>query len=304
MSKKKIVLIVSSVISVIAIGIGGFFVYRHFTNPIEEKEFNYQFTKENYPKVDCATAMYPLATEITKSLLNVDETEAKNIARCSKTNQAYKNLIEGEVDIVFLFGPSKEVLELAESNGVELEQVTIGRDAFVFINNKANPVDTLSQRQIKDIYSGKSTNWKQVGGNDSEILAYQRPITSGSQTLMRKFMADTPIKQAIENEIEQEMGGLITAVADYENSKSSIGYSVFYYANEMIANPDVKFIKVDGVEPTRETITANQYPITEDVYAVIRKDEPQDSPARKMIEYLLTAEGQDTVEKGGYVKIK
>ena len=248
--------------------------------------------------------MYPLATEITKALLNVDDAEAKNIARCSKTNKAYKNLIDGEVDIIFLSAPSQEVLDLAEEKGVEFEYTPIGRDAFVFINNKLNPVDTLSQTQIKDIYSGKTTNWKQVGGNDSEILAYQRPITSGSQTLMRKFMGDTPIKQAIEREVEAEMGGLIEAVADYNNSKSSIGYSVFYYANEMIANPDVKFIKVDGVEPTKETITSNQYPITKDVLAVIRKDEPQDSPARKMIEYLLTAEGQDTVEKGGYVKIK
>ena len=304
MSKKKIVVIVSSVIAIAALGVGGFFAYRHFNKPaVVEEEFNYQFTKENYPRVDCATAMKPLAAEITKSLLDVDDKEADNIIRCSKTNQAYKNLIEGKVDIVFLFGPSKEVLELAKSEGVELEQTTIGRDAFVFINNKENKVDTLSSNQLKDIYSGKITNWSKVGGANNEIAAYQRPITSGSQTLMRKFMGDTTIMEPINNEVAT-MEDLITAVAAYENSANSIGYSVFYYANEMIANPNVKFIKVDGVEPSRESISSNKYPITEDVFVVIRKDEPQDSPARKMIEYLLTVEGQDTVEKGGYVKIK
>jgi len=303
MSKKKVIVIASSVIAAVALGVGGFFAYRHFSKPVEE-EFNYQFTKENYPKVDCATAMYPLATEITKALLNVDDAEAKNIARCSKTNKAYKNLIDGEVDIIFLSAPSQEVLDLAKEKGVEFEYTPIGRDAFVFINNKNNKVDTLSQNQLRDIYSGKITNWSQVGGANSEIAAYQRPITSGSQTLMRKFMGDIELKEPVEREVYQEMGELIEAVADYENSANSIGYSVYYYANEMIANPDVKFIKVDGVEPTKESITSNQYPITKDVLAVIRKDEPQDSAARKMIEYLLTAEGQDTVEKGGYVKIK
>lgn len=304
MSKKKIIVIMSSVVAVIALGVGGFFAYRYFNKPVIEEKFDYQFTKENYPRVDCATAMYPLATEITKDLLDVDDAEAKNIARCSKTNKAYKNLIDKEVDIIFLSAPSQEVLDLAQEKGVEFEYIPIGRDAFVFINNKNNKVDTLSQTQLRDIYSGKFTNWSQVGGANNEIAAYQRPITSGSQTLMRKFMGDVKLKEPVENEVQPEMGDLITAVANYDNSENSIGYSVYYYANEMIANPDVKFIKVDGVEPTKETITSNQYPITKDVLAVIRKDEPQDSPARKMIEYLLTAEGQDTVEKGGYVKIK
>jgi len=302
MSKKKIVVIASSIVALVALGVGGVFAYRHFNKPVED--FSYQFTKENYPKVDCATAMYPLAAEITKALLDVDDAEAKNIVRCSKTNKAYRNLIDGEVDIIFLSAPSQEVLDLAEEKGVEFEYTPIGRDAFVFINNKSNKVDILSQAQLRDIYSGKITNWSQVGGANGEIAAYQRPITSGSQTLMRKFMGDVKLKEPVKKEIHQEMGGLIEAVANYENSANSIGYSVYYYANEMIANPDVKFIKVDGVEPTKETITSNQYPITKDVLAVIRKNEPQDSPARKMIEYLLTAEGQDTVEKGGYVKIK
>ncbi len=62
--------------------------------------------------------------------------------------------------------------------------------------NAKNPVDALSQQQIKDIYSGKITNWKQVGGSDEPIVAYQRNTDSGSQNYMIDFMGETPLMDA------------------------------------------------------------------------------------------------------------
>jgi phosphate transport system substrate-binding protein len=262
-------------------------------------------TRENYPKIDCATAMYPLALETTKAALKINNDEdAKKLVICSKTPEAYKNLINGNVDIILLFGPSEDEVQMARDKGFELEKKAIGRDAFVFVNNKANPVRTLTQEQIKQIYEGKITNWKQVGGGNSSIIAYQRPKNSGSQTLMEKFMGNRILAAPPMNQVPELMGQLIDVVADYNNAQNSIGYSVFYYASEMYKNSNISFLAVDGISPNRETIKNKTYPITEDVYAVIRSTEKRNSPARQLIQFLLTDEGQKAVEKGGYVSIK
>ncbi|WP_269689150.1 PstS family phosphate ABC transporter substrate-binding protein, partial [Klebsiella pneumoniae] len=60
--------------------------------------------------------------------------------------------------------------------------VPVVAEAFVFLTHASNPVDNLTMKQIQDIYTGKITNWNQVGGEDLEIIAYQRPVNSGSQT--------------------------------------------------------------------------------------------------------------------------
>ena len=79
--------------------------------------------------------------------------------------------------------------ELAEADA-KLEQKAIGRDALVFIVNEENPVQSLTQQQLRDIYAGRITSWKDVGGADAPIVAFQRGVDSGSQTLFKKLLID------------------------------------------------------------------------------------------------------------------
>ena len=101
----------------------------------------------------------------------------------------------------------------------------------------------------------------------------------------------------------QSMSGLIDAVSNGENSRYSIGYSIYLYAKEQYVKDSTKFLKINGIEATDENISNQTYPLTKIVYAVTRKDVPQDSNARKLIKWLLTEEGQKIVEAGGYVKL-
>ena len=80
------------------------------------------------------------------------------------------------------------VKEELEAANVQLEQKPIGVDALVFIVNEDNPVTDLTQQQLRDIYAGKITNWKDVGGQDLDIVAFQRRSDSGSQTLFQKLL--------------------------------------------------------------------------------------------------------------------
>ena len=91
----------------------------------------------------------------------------------TNTRGAYKAIVDKEADIVFCVSPSKEQLEYAKENNVELEFIPIGYEAFVFIVNKQNPIESLTQEEIRKIYSGEFTKWSSVGGDNTFIDALQ-----------------------------------------------------------------------------------------------------------------------------------
>jgi phosphate transport system substrate-binding protein len=263
------------------------------------------FTKETYPKVDGSTATIPLSESIAAELLSLTPEEAHSFIKHNTTHKAYVNLIEGRADIIFVTEPSEEELKLAKEKGMELEVVPVVKEAFVFLVNKQNPVDALTVKQIQDIYQGLSANWNEVGGPDKEIIAYQRPENSGSQTIMEnQVMKGLEMAAAPTSLKPGDMGELIEAIASYDNSDKAIGYSVYYYANSMYSRDTIKFVKVDGIEPNNKSISSGEYPFTSAYYAVLRKTEPADSGARKLLAWILGAEGQKLAEKAGYVPLK
>jgi len=214
-------------------------------------------------------------------------------------------LIDKKCDIIFVTSPSEDELALAKEKGVTLEVIPIVNEAFVFLNHKDNPVKGLTVEEIRKIYSGEITNWSQVGGENVDIVAYQRPVNSGSQTgFLELVMKDLKPMEAPTEKIIAGMGELVDAVATYKNAPDALGYSYYYYVNDMWTNDDVKLLEIDGVFPNNDTIRTGLYPIRTAYYAVIRGDEPEDSNVRKMVDWILSAEGQNTAEEAGYVKIK
>ncbi len=263
------------------------------------------FTKETYPKVDGATAMYPMSVEIAKAVIGLSEEEAEEFITHHTTANAYYNLIDGTCDLIFVSEPSDNILQRAKEAGVTFEMVGIGRDGFVFVINQANPVDSLTIEQIQKIYTGEITNWKEVGGEDIPIIAYQREQNSGSQNLMEKMvMKGLPMADAPEQYKITSMDGLIDSVASFENSRSALGYSIYLYAKDQYVKDSIKFLSINDVYPTDDTIADGSYPLSKIVYAVFRSDEPADSNVRKLVEWLRTPEGQLAVEAGGYVGMK
>lgn len=260
-------------------------------------------TKEEFPVLDGSTANIPLGEEIYTYLTGATIEEARKDLKFYKTSESYYRLQSGEADILIVYEPSQDVLdEIAD--GKDFLFKPIGRDALVFIANAENPVNSLTQQEIIDIYSGKTTNWSMVGGNDVEIYPFQRPESSGSQSLMEKLavhsdvIMDGPIVVRPE-----DMGDLIDYLATYTNDNNALGYSVYYYANFMYTKPDLKLLSVDGVEPNNKTIQKQQYPYVNDFYVVIRRDEPEGSKARLIYNWLTTNEGQEHVVSSGYVPV-
>ena len=263
------------------------------------------FLRENFPRIDGSTSLIPLEAGIRAAIFGKSFDEAQKDVVHSTTWGSFKNLLGGDADIIFSTPISAEQQKMADEAGVKLEQVPVVKEAFVFVVNAKNPVDALSQQQIKDIYSGKITNWKQVGGSDEPIIAYQRNTDSGSQNYMIDFMGETSLMEAPTELRPGSMSGLMDVIAPNDGSLGSIGYSVYAYAADMYGTGDnIKFIKVDGAAPTKETIISGEYPLSSYNYAIFRADEPEEGAVRRLAERMTSYDGQLAAAKAGYATVE
>lgn len=244
------------------------------------------------PILDGATALLPVYSSIAHAIYPEESvkfdgekyTDDSSI-RFTDTKYAYLGVIDGDVDIVICAAPSKSLKDYAEEKNVELVMVPIGLEAFVFLNHVDNPVTSLTIQQVKDIYLGKIISWHQVGGPVRFINPLTRPEASGSQSVMNSFMKTSEYKK---NPL-QVFG-------------SSIGFSFRFYVEDLVGNSKVKTIALNGIEPTKENIRNKTYPITVEFYAVYRKDN-ENLNIQKVIDFILSEEGQYIIEETGYVSI-
>ena len=259
--------------------------------------------ESDWPRLDGATAAFPVYSAMTELMYRgLNENTVYDYVQCNTTLEGYQRLISDEADIFFGAQPSVQQTELAQENGVELVMTPIAKEAFVFFVHQDNPVANLTLAQVQDIYTKKITNWKEVGGNDEPILAFQRPENSGSQTIMlAKVMNGIKMATPLKEEFAGTMGGIINEVAAYRNYSASIGYSFRFYATGMNHNENIRFIAVEGIEPTIENISDGTYPFTVNVYAVTKKEVSDNS--QKLIDWILSEQGQRLIEQCGYVPI-
>jgi phosphate transport system substrate-binding protein len=263
--------------------------------------------KKDFPVFDGATAMYPVYAAFAEALypdLSKDSFEYlydSEHVKCSNTPFAYSNIINGDADIIFVGAPSQKQAERAKEEGVELKLTPVGREAFVFFVHKDNPDENLTLSQVKDIYSGRAKNWKALGGKNQKIRAFQRPEGSGSQTALERLMAEDKIMKAPVENVPAGMGGMIKEVAGYKNYTNAVGFSFRFFLTGMAENEEVKLLKIDGVYPSKENIENGRYPLSSDFYAVTAGSKNPNTG--KILKWILSEEGQEIIEKAGYVKL-
>ena len=284
--------------------------------------------ESDMPVMDGAEACYPLYAALAKAVYkDIDQIELQWLEE--GTNEyfngkivSFTNTVTGfnrllipmddsldqekygrRVDLFFGARPSREQMQYAKDEGIELEITPIGKEAFIFFVEEDNPVESLTSQQVKDIYSGKITNWKEVGGKNQPIVAFQRPEGSGSQTMMIYFMGDTPLKEPKTYEKVSAMDGVIRQVAQYANEAGAMGYSFRYFLEELNQEQHVKMLKIDGVYPSIESIEEGTYPLTVDLCLVTRKNDPNPY-VQQMIDFILSEDGQEIIRKTGYGGIR
>lgn len=308
------------------------FVHVFFTScdkeELEYGDFNY-ITYEEWPHTDCSTSTGPVRDIVAYKLLGVsyeweksflsptyymivpdfpgagftyNDYLAKNL--CSGTHGAYMNLMEGKTDVIIASRDiSRNEKASADEIGVELETAPLAIDALVFIVSPKNPVKNLTSDQVRKIYTGEITNWKEVGGSDHAITPYVRDADSGSQEKM-ETMVMAGLKM-IDGLPETIGGAMLSPYYSIEEDEYGIGYTPFYYCTTMVRDLiKVDILSIDGVSPSNQTLRDGTYPFISSIYAAIRKSENHESMAYKLYQFLFTKKGADIVDESGYIAIK
>jgi phosphate transport system substrate-binding protein len=293
-----------------------------------DRKPHYEFRFGDYPMLDGSTVAVPMAIEFARQHLGLSERDLQAFIQFSATDSSYLNLIrktlgrpsrtslndkfegyyalpenERAVDLILATYPSEEEMSIADYHGETLKLEKVCLDAFVFIVNKDNPVDSLTLDQVRDIYSGKVINWADVGGEDTHIKPYQREENSGSQTGMEQLVMKGERMMQPEL-ITDTMLMLINTVAEYDNGPISIGYSYKYYVDRIYSHQNIKILKIDGIEANQETMASETYPLTVGYYGVVRESDGPDSVGHKFLKWILSDEGQECVEQAGYVPLR
>ena len=255
------------------------------------------------PVLDGAAALLPVYASVIQTLYPAGSVTyeggvfsdanfyGENFAPDSKmqyknTVRGYRAIVDGETDILFCAAPSAEQRQYAEDQGVELIYVPVGLEAFVFFVNRENPVDSLTVEEVRRIYGGQIVNWAEVGGPRRIINPVTRLEGSGSQSMMEHFMGGRPIAP---KSLLALTGG-------------SIGFSFRFYLADLVQNDGVKMLALNGVYPSRENIRNGTYPVVAQFYAIYRADN-QNENVRRLIDWLLSDEGQSLIEACGYVAL-
>ena len=249
------------------------------------------------PHLDGATALLPVYAAAAQAIY--DPFDAVRV-ECNKTPNAYDRLIAGETDIIFVAQPSELQLRQAEEAGVKLNLHLIGKEAFVFLVHKDNPVESLTAGQIRGIYTKSIVDWSEVGGKSGKILAFQRPEGSGSQTALQKLvMLGQKPAAPLQEEVAEGMGGILRQVATYRNSKSSIGYSFRFFATGMDPIPKTKLLAINGIAPNHDEIRSDHYPYTAGIHAITAGK--RSAQKKRFIDWFSTPAGRKLIEETGYV---
>jgi phosphate transport system substrate-binding protein len=281
---------------------------------------------DNYPKVDGSTSSNILNTMVGCKLLglryewmppgimtewyltvNYEDLPEEHKSffyeriRTSKTHSAFMNVIDGTAEIIITprtISPTEKVY--ADSLGVTLIETPIALEAFVFLVNKKNPVKSLTVDQIRRIYTGEITNWRQVGGKNAEIKVFTRPRDSGSEETLRELVMDGLEPGDFP---ASAIGGMMQVFGEILYNEDAICYTFLNYKNlqARVPNSEVPVIAINGVYPDNRTIKNGKYPFIPKVCVAIRSDLNPNSMAYKLYEWMQSDYAKSTITESGYV---
>ena len=199
----------------------------------------------------------------------------------------------GQCDIAAASRPAnKEEMAEAHNMGVELNDYVIGAYSVAVVVNASNPVTNLTQAQVKDIFTGKVQNWKDVGGQDAPIHLYARDPISGTYLGFRELAMDNQ-PYAPGPTLATNYDGILVGVGKDPNG---IGYSSIELPHAALA----KSVSIGGTAATAATVNAGKYPYARVLHLYTNKN--KEAPgAHDFVQFVMTAKGQAVLSDDGFV---
>ena len=185
--------------------------------------------------------------------------------------------------------------ELKDEEKTSVQGTTVAYDGIALLVNPENTVKNISLEDVKKIYTGEITNWKDLGGDDSPIVVVSREEGSGTRDAFQEIVGYESEELTKDATISDGSGAVKTTVA---GNKNAIGFASFEYIDNT-----VKALKVNDVEPTAENVKAGDYKISRPFILVTKEDSLTEN-GQKLIDFVLSTEGQQIVEENKLITIE
>ncbi|MER2071460.1 MAG: phosphate ABC transporter substrate-binding protein [Psychrobacillus sp.] len=233
-----------------------------------------------------STSVGPLAEKLA---MKYEETESVKI----EVNQIGSSAgITNATNGVSEIGMSSR--DLKDEEAAQLEEIIIAYDGIVIVTHPSNKVENLTMEQVKQIFTGEVKNWKELGGEDLEIVVVSREDGSGSRDAFQEIVGYSSgelIRNAI---VASGNGNIKTTVA---TNKHAVGFISFEYIDETIYP-----MKINGVEPTAQNVLDEKYGLSRPFLFVYKEGELT-AAGQQFIDYILNPEGQQIVSEAGAIPI-
>lgn len=245
-------------------------------------------------QIDGSTTVGPIADAFAEAFMS-NYPDLEITVKKTGSGDGAAALVDGRCDIAIMsrFMKEKEFKKAVE-NGIFPVAHVVAMDGVCAVVHPSNPVTQLSTSQIRDIYKGKITNWKEVGGPDSPIVVISRDTSSGTYETFHGLVMN-----------KEEMGSKVEYVNSNPQAHARVKTTVgaIGYVGIGFLDANVKALKINGILPSRQTITTGQYPVARPLFMFTNGYPKLGSMTYKFCTFYLTETGQEIIEAKGFVPV-
>ena len=252
----------------------------------------------NAQRIKGSDTVLPVAQQTAERFMN-REPDARVTVTGGGTGVGISALMDNTTDIAMASRPIKFSEKMkAKAAKRDIDEVIVAYDALAVVVHPSNPAKKLTRRQLEDIFRGKITNWKQVGGDDRKIVVYSRETSSGTYEFFKESVLKN--KNYMSSSLSMPATGAI--IQSVSQTKGAIGYVGLAYVSPRIKTLSISYDGEHYATPTVENATNKTYPIVRPLYYYYdAKNKTQIAP---LLEFILSPEGQDIIKKSGYIPVK
>jgi phosphate transport system substrate-binding protein len=245
--------------------------------------------------MDGSTTVGPIAKAFAEYYMRENPGINISVSESGSGNGA-KALLNGTCDIANLSRDLKETEKNAmEEKGIKPLKFVAAFDALPVIVHPSNRIKGLTIEQVRDIYSGKITNWKDLGGSDREIVVISRETNSGTFETFSEMVMGKEAKMSAKTEYAGSNGAVRQRV---QMTKGAIGFAGLGFVDR-----SVKALEINGVEPSVETVLNKSYPLARELYMFTSGKPAEGSLTAKFLALIHTEKGREIVEEIGFVPV-
>lgn len=238
-----------------------------------------------------STTVLPIAEECARIFMENNPGSQVYVSG-GGSSHGVKSVAEGVIDIG---DASRDLKDSEKEQHTDLVTHAIAKDGVAIIVHPSNPINDLTITQLQGIYTGEITNWKDVGGEDIEIMVVSREGGSGTRDCFEQVVLKPIEKDVTEKAIIQDSNGKVRTTIT--GNEQGIGFISLGYVNS-----DVKAVNLDGTEPTIENIRSNDYAISRTLWMITKGDPDENEQA--FLDFVLSDQGQNIVSEVHYITLE